>query len=160
MTSIDRITGIYLDELTSKPGHDPVWALEFVPGKPLAAYTAPEGSLTDADLRAYTAERVTARCVHDPEPVWSGVILSTPWKFMRCPIEFADDLTLPEHPINTAATAFIRRVEADPCPCQWHGRMVIAYRHPYKHRHQYKSPAAIPDEAVTAAIEESRHHDH
>lgn len=146
---IARLTGQAIASHLAAPDAAPVWAIEFTPDADPAIYTGP--TIDNLDLRTIAAAAATANCTHAPDPVWSGVIMHTPWQFMRCPIEYADDPTHPDHPINHHATAFIRTIETKKCPCQWHGTMVFAHRTDQQ-PHNRTTPIPIPPADITTAL--------
>lgn len=151
MSLITRLTGNELAARLDANTPTTVWALEFPPGSIEGyAYTTTGGiPLADQDLREFAESQITRGCAHTLELVWSGTLLGTPWKFMRCPVDYLDDPTMPTHPHNENGSAFVRRNERKHCPCVWHGTMVFALRRDQSNRVHY--PNAVPIDPATLA---------
>lgn len=159
MTLIARIRREALADHLDNPEADPVWAIQFTPGETLQAFTAPAGSITSGELASFAAAALDIDCpgAHTAEPVWSGVLMETKWRFMRCPVDTLDDPALAQHPVNKGATAFIRINEAKPCPCTWHGTMIFSHRLDGKHGQRGADLMPIPfaDVRNAAALAEA-----
>jgi hypothetical protein len=150
MTTIGAIPFDLLRHHLDQGDAEPVWAIEFPATGAPKAWAAPAGTLTPLELRQFAARAITADCDHATlEPVWSGVIMTTPWMFMRCPIDTIEDINA-AHPLNKGATAFVRSVEHRPCPCSWYGSMVFA---PRRDRARNGDLAPIDVAALRAAID-------